>query len=470
MEKIMKHLFLLAAVCLFNLSMAFGQQHHDNRLKISPNGHFLQYQDGTPFFWLGDTGWDLFFKLNLNQIKTYLDNRAAKGFNVIQAVALPEQNGLVVPDRYHQLPFNHQDPAQPNGQYFKLIDSTIQLAAARHIYIGLLPTWGDKVTKLWGKGPVVFDSVNAYTYGKWLGSRYKEAWNIIWIIGGDRPAFIDTMDWRPVWRAMVRGIREGTGGKALITYHPSGESSSTRFWSNDSTTLDVNMMQSGHRTHDIPVWEWVRRDYHLKPAKPVLDGEPNYEDHPVNWNPKNGYFRDYDVRKQIYRSVFSGTCGVTYGHNSIFQFYGPGDRKINYADRYWTEALDRPGAFQAGYLKKLILSRPSLTRVPDQSMITDGQGKDHAHYITAFRDAEGTYAMIYMPVGQKIRIKTASIHAKKIKAWWVNPKTGKVAKSFSFKAKQQDDRWFTSPETGPGNDWVLVLDDAKKGYKRPGSK
>lgn len=433
---------------------------------VSENGHYLQYKDGVPFFWLGDTGWDLFYKLKLEDIKTYLDNRAAKGFNVIQAVALAEPDGIRNPNRYGILPLNDQDPAKPNDAYFKLIDSTIHMAAQRQMFIGLLPTWGDKVSRLWGKDPVIFDSANAYVYGKWIGSRYKDDPNIIWIVGGDRPAFTDKMDWRPVWRAMIRGIREGTNGKALITYHPSGESSSAQFWHGEDA-LDLNMIQSGHRKRDLPTWQWINHDYDLIPPKPVLDGEPNYEDHPIDWNPKNGYFRDYDVRKQLYRSVFSGGCGVTYGHNSIFQFYGPGDKKINYADRYWKEALNRPGAFEAGYLKKLILSRPPLKRVPDQSLIINGQGKDPEAHVTAFRDAKGRYAMIYLPVGKKIEINTSLLHAKKIKAWWFNPKTGKVEKSFSFKSEKE--QWFTPPGMGKENDWVLVLDNAKERYKAPGS-
>jgi hypothetical protein len=462
-----KRVLIIVIASFLSLS-AWGQgTWKHGRVVVSDNGHYLRYEDGTPFFWLGDTAWDLFKKLKLDAIKDYLDNRAAKGFNVIQAVALPEPDGLRRANRYGQVPLKHLDPTQPNNKYFTLIDSTIQLAAERQMFIGLLPTWGDKVTKLWGAGPVVFDTINAYTYGKWIGNRYKKDPNIIWIVGGDRPAFTDTMDWRPIWRAMIRGIREGTNGKALITYHPSGESSSSKFWHGEHM-LDLNMLQSGHRKQDLPVWEWIRKDYNLIPAEPVLDGEPNYEDHPIDWNPKNGYFRAYDVRKQLYRSVFSGGCGVTYGHNSIFQFYGPGDRKINFADRYWRQALDRPGSFQAGYLKSLILSRPPLDRVPDQSLILAGQGRDNAAYITAFRGADSSYAMVYLPVGKKVEINTTLIKTKKIKAWWFNPKTGQAVKSYSFKPKKA--QWFTPPTLGVNNDWVLVLDDSAKRYKKPGIK
>ncbi len=74
------------------------------RIKVSGNGHFLQHADGTPFFWLGDTGWELFHRLTLEEINLYFNNRTQKGFNVIQAVLLAEMEGLTRPDRYGDLP------------------------------------------------------------------------------------------------------------------------------------------------------------------------------------------------------------------------------------------------------------------------------------------------------------------------------------------------------------------------------
>ena len=114
------------------------------RLKVDKNGHDLCFEDGYPFFWLGDTGWELFHRLTLPEISFYLDNRASKGFNVIQAVVLAEFDGLRKPNRYGDLPFKNLNPAQPNESYFKLIDSVIQLAHQRGIFIGILPTWGTK--------------------------------------------------------------------------------------------------------------------------------------------------------------------------------------------------------------------------------------------------------------------------------------------------------------------------------------
>ena len=82
-----------------------------------------------------------------------------------------------------------------------------------------------------------------------------------------------------------------------------------------------------------------------------------------------------DVCKQCYRSVFAGACGVTYGHHAIGQFMSAREEAINYPDRGWINAMDRPGATQVGYQKNLIASRPLLNRVPDNTIILKGQGE-----------------------------------------------------------------------------------------------
>ncbi len=459
---------IIGLICLSFISPAQNSWKH-GRLQVTIDGHYLQFEDGTPFFWLGDTAWEIFHRLTKEEIAKYLDNRQQKGFNVIQSVILAEFDGLRKPNQYGQVPLYDLDPTKPNEKYFELVDYTLQLAKEKNIFLGLLPTWGDKVTKMWGEGPVVFTADNAYVYGRWLGERYAAYPNIIWILGGDRPAVTDSNDWRPIWRALAKGIKDGTDNKAIFSYHISGGQTTSRTLHNEDW-LDINMMQSGHGSgHDVKVWEWITQDRGMKPAKPTLDAEPNYEDHPVNpwpkWDPANGYFRDYDVRKQTYRSVFAGACGVTYGHHSVWQFWSPREEKINHADRYWTEAIDRPGAFQVGYLKNLIESRSPLNRIPDQSIIVSGQG-EKGDYMTAFRDADNKYAMIYLPVGKTIEINTKFFMSSRIIAWWFNPRTGKAANA---DAKKKNERMqFTPPTLGNENDWVLILDDPKYKYVWPG--
>jgi hypothetical protein len=435
-------------------------------IKLSPNRHFLVTEDGKPFFWLGDTGWNMFHRLTQDEASHYLDQRARQGFNVIQASFISEHDGISA-NVHGEQALHDEDPAHPNESFFRVVDAYLDLAARRGIYVAALPTWGHRVLPIWSANRAIFTVENARIYGRWLGQRYRDQTNIIWCLGGDRPAVHEGVDYRPVWRAMAQGIRQG-GSPAPFTYHPMGGKSSAD-WLNDEDWLDIHMIQSGHgEGPDVPTWDRIEYGFNLKPVRPILDGEPNYEDHPISpwpaWTPDKGYYRDFDVRKQCYRSVFAGGCGVTYGHQAIWQFNGPRYAEINHPDRTWLAALTRPAAEQVIHLRRLIESRPCLERLPDQDLLAAvPAGK--AEHVRALRDASGSYAMIYLPSYQSVTLKTRKISGAKIKAWWVNPRSGNAAVIGEF--ANTGELCFTTPLDGP--DWVLVIDDASLGYAAPGA-
>lgn len=458
----MKQSLIIFFLFLF-VNLNAQQSNTLSRLVVSKDNHYLQYENGKPFFWLGDTGWLMFSRLTLEEIKKYIDNRVSKGFNVIHATLLGEPT----PTRSGYVALQNNDPLKPGESYFKFVDSVVSLCAKRKVYLALLTTWGDKVIKAPGN-TVIFDSVKAYGYGKWLGERYGKSPNIIWLIGGDVPVVKDGVNYIAVWRRMAAGIREGTNGKCLITYHPNGYRSSSE-WLHNESWLDFNMIQSSHGSHDVPTWSFIAHDRNLKPVKPTIDGEPNYEDHPVNpwpkWNVDSGYFRDYDVRKQLYRTVFAGGIGVTYGHHAVWQFVNERDEVINYADRGWVNALDRPGAFQAGYMRRLVESRPLEGRMPDTSIVLKGQGETNASNIEAYRGESNDFAMVYLPVGTSIVVDTKFIRSGRYVAWWFNPRDAGSIKIGEFDSGEKE---FKSPTLGVENDWVLVIDDASKHFPAPG--
>ncbi len=234
-------------------------------IQVSTNKRFLMHKDGTPFFYLGDTAWELFHRLNREEAETYLENRRKKGFTVIQSVVLAELDGINTPNAYGDKPLINNNPTKPNEAYFKHVDFIVNQAEKKGLFIGMLPTWGDKVTKAWGVGPVVFTNENldaAHQFGKFLGNRYKNKPNIIWILIGDRNA----KDYEPIWRSMAKGLRDGDAGKHLITCHPQGGHSSSEWFHNDSW-LDFNMLQSGHASLDNPNYNAIAKDYNRKPTK-----------------------------------------------------------------------------------------------------------------------------------------------------------------------------------------------------------
>lgn len=345
-------LFILSLVIFITtVSVVHGQT---GFLTISENKRYIVKENGEPFLWLGDTALELFHRSDKEEAVKYLKNRAAKGFTVIQAVVLAEYNSLSIPNAYGDIPLINNDPAKPNEKYFEHVDFIVNKAEELGLFIGMLPTWGDKFNKRWGIGPEIFTRKNAETYDKYLGNRYKEK-PIIWILGGDRIPEEDE-DFEII-NAMAKGLRKGDSGNHLITYHPMGEHSSSEFF-HGADWLDLNMFQSGHGTLNNQSYKWVIKDYNTNPVKPVLNGEPCYEDHPIGWNPENDWFDDFDSRRDGYWCMLSGACGHTYGNHNIWQMLQKGYDPVSSARTPWNQALDYPGAFQAGYMKRLFESRP----------------------------------------------------------------------------------------------------------------
>lgn len=413
-------------------------------LQVAPNGRYLQHTDGTPFFYLGDTAWELLQRLNEQEVVRYMEDRRSKGFTVVQTVILAELEGADGVNRALQ----NGSPLTPSPDYFAWVDRVLAIAAEKGLYVGLLPTWGDKVDRQWGSGPEIFDENNAREYGRWLGRRYADTPNVIWIIGGDRSGGGKNL---AVWKAMAEGIGE-FDSRHLMTYHPQGEHSSS-FWFHEEPWLDFNMFQSGHAQSDYAIYKrllWPDRE--RLPVKPVMDGEPRYENIPVDFKAENGRFDDADVRATLYQSMFGGACGYTYGCNEVWQMYAPGREPMIAAQRPWWECLDLPGAGDMIHFRRLIATVGLFGGAPLPDAIVAPEQTD-GDYAVAYGGDD--YALYYMPHGHRVTIALPGwARGATVRLEWFDPRNGET-----FFYKQTDGRDLTvvtPPTQGKGNDWVLI--------------
>jgi hypothetical protein len=330
--------------------------------------------------------------------------------------------------------------------------------------MALVPAWGS-IVKSGG-----LDTQQAAAFARFLATRYRTEPNIIWINGGD----IRGDDHPEVWRILGLTLKQFDPGH-LVTFHPFGRTQSST-WFHNEPWLDFNMFQSGHRRYDQDDtaerrgednWRYVAADWAKRPPKPTLDGEPSYENIPQGLHdPAQPYWTADDARRYAYWSVFAGACGHTYGDNAVMQMHQPGGGAGSYGVRnFWFEAIDDPGAGQMRHLKRLILSRPFFERVPDQSLIVGDHGVRY-DYVAATRGV--SYLFAYTYTGRPFQIRLGVLSGRRLRGFWYSPRDGSVRPLGVF--PNEGVRIFTPPGVpGPGNDWVLALDDESRRFPVPGS-
>lgn len=439
-------------------------------LIVTENGRYLQHADGTPFFWLGDTAWLLLKRTTREQALTYLRDRNNKGYNVIQIMLVHD---LDTENAYGRVPFRNLNLDQPDAEqtaeytsYWAYVDEVIGMAEREGLYVALVPVWGS-IVQHYG-----IEAKAAERYGEWLGNRYKDCPNVIWLNGGD----IHGSDHMEVWLHMGRAIRKAAPDH-LMTFHPYGRTDSSE-WFHNEAWLDFNMFQSGHRSYDQMEedkpdtlvgednWRFVQTDWAKVPAKPTIDGEPSYEDipHGLHFLDAPRWTAD-DVRRYAYWAVFAGAFGHTYGHNAVMQFHTEDKGVGAYGcTRSWTDALDDDGAKQMVHLKNLILARPYEERMPDRTAICGDPGE---RYNRLFVNLGTSHLMAYIYTGRTFNLRLGLFSGKRAAVWWFNPRTGE-----SQSAGEVDNTGtheFRPPAvSAQATDWVLVLDDTAQGFAAPG--
>jgi hypothetical protein len=437
----------------------------NGKLQVSKNQRYLVHENGIPFFWLGDTGWLASSRLSRENMDYYFSGCQKNGFNVVQVSVLHDLPFFNVYGKMalpHGFNFDNMEVEGEYG-YWDHVDYMVDAAAKRGIYIGIVCVWNGPVNS--GKLTVA----DAVKYGTFLANRYKDKPNIIWLIGGDTKGDVH----QDVWLALARTIRS-IDSNHLMTFHPLGRRSSSE-WFNNETWLDFNMFQSGHRRYnqrngdgDYAIeenteednWRFVERAYKLTPKKPILDGEPSYEQIPQGLHDVNErLWQAEDVRRYAYWSVFAGSFGHTYGHNSIMQMLSPGISPAYGATKYWYNAQTDPGYCQMHYLKNLMTALPFTEGEPDQTLIVGDAGQKHDRLI-ATRGKD--YALVYTYTGKEIKIDLTKISGKTKNIWWYDPANGSLlfVESVGSAIKSY------IPEGGyrGGNDKVLIAIDSEKEY------
>ena len=468
---------IIALLAILLSSPCLAAKPWDNG-RLTVRGQYLVHENGVPFFWLGNTAWLLPERLNRDEVDCYLRLEGEEGYNVEQIQVLSAQYPTF--NVYGQQAFDasfDMERFAGNGctsyGYWDHLDYIVEVAARHGIYIAMDCIWGGQVKLLTPE--------KAARYGRFLGERYKDRPNIVWMIGGD----ILGDKGMASWDALARAIKAADPNH-LMTFHPRGRTTSA-WWYNDREWLDFNMFQSGHRRYgqrngdgDYTIrdnteednWRYVAMSFGEAqeqiagrevrgPRKPVLDGEPSYEDIPQGLHDLAApRWQACDVRRYAYWSVFAGSCGHTYGHNSIMQFMRPGLLGAYGAEKPWWDAMKAPGHRQMKYLKRLMLAVPFTEGRGDQTVIASENGTRYDRVI-AMRGTD--FILLYNYSGRPVSLDLTTITGKKKLAWTMNPADGTLRFLGEYESQKSVEFTFDGAYMHDG-DRVLIVTDGAKDY------
>ncbi|CAM3619443.1 Putative endoglucanase [Vibrio aerogenes CECT 7868] len=427
-------------------------------------------EDQEPFFFTACTAWELFHKLTFAEAKRYLDNRAAKGFNVIQAVAVAELDGLNTPSYEGQhVPFHCIETLSVNEAYFDHVVNVVNYANSKGLYVALVPMWGSYIvpTAQWGNDvQPIFHQDNVVPFISYLADKMQNC-DVIWMIGGDRSYL--KAEHRKVMRLMADSIRAVCGTSQLITAHTQGGRSLYDMLEQPDW-LDFLTWQTGHMGAAYPSWYPVEHDYN-RHDMPIINAEPCYEAHPImneyTFTRSDGASRhtDAQIRRASYWSVFAGSAGITYGCYSLWQMRREEDDAIEVPESaavayrgdtipYWHQVLDYPGAFQIGILRRFIdgLYQPEK-RVPANELLLSDNPAGESH-VRVMKHEAGEWVAAYIPENQKIILDVSEFGVNGFEIYWFNPIYG-ITNKMSDDITESLILNITTPLNQ--HDWVLLL-------------
>jgi len=428
-------------------------------ISIAKDKRHFAYQDGTPFFWMGDTWWMGLTKRLVwpGDVKLLAADRIKKGFNVVQIIA-----GLY-PDMPAFDPRGENEAGFPweanytsiRPAYFDDADNKIFYLAEQGIAPCIVGAWGyhlpwlgvDKMKKhwryliaRWGALPVIWCAAGETTMAFYLAKDQQKK---------DEEAFL-----KNGWTEVIQYVKDTDPYKRILSTHAAYHCRTTRESINKPELLDFDMQQTGHGNVASLQSAQALDGWRDQPVMPVMSGESRYEALAIPIPlpaeaPRQAFWA---------HAVNSGLAGNTYGANGIWQLnginkpYGNSPGGNNWGITPWNEAMLLPGSTQIGAARKLIESIPGWNSFePKPEMITKWSASDTA--VLAVTSGNQS-ALAFLPSPGTIAI-TLPVQNQSYKAFWFNPVTVTKEKEFTLTTDASGKIESTSPAAK--QDWVLVL-------------
>ncbi len=441
----------LAVFCLMLCVEAFGVVYP---LKISSlNPRMLVDQNNTTFLLVGDAPHSLLVNVNQSDATYYLADRGANGFNSlwVELLCVPYTGGRANGSLLNgTLPFTKTlsngefDLSAPNEAYFAYVDTVIKIAATNGVQIMLDPLDTGGLTQTALDNGVA----KCRAYGQYLGNRYKNFPNLIWLSGNDFQNWGTAAD-DAVITAIALGIKDNDTNH-LQTVELDYLISSSLNDPNWKPIVGLNMAYTYYPTYDE-----VLHAYQQSTNTPVFMGEEHYEFESVGYAVAE-MGTPLVLRHQEYWTMLSGAVGQIYGNGYTWPFLSG-----------WKNNLDSTGVAQLKYGTALFSSYAWYNLIPDvnHTFLTSGYGTYSSgglvsanNYVTAAKTADGTLGMAYLPTIGTVTINMASMSGP-VTAQWYDPENGTYHAISGSPFSNSGTHGFTPSgnNSGGDGDWVLVL-------------
>jgi hypothetical protein len=418
-------------------------------LMVGPDSRHLVDQRGRPFLLVGDAAWSLIAQLSWDDAESYLANRQLLGFNTILVSLIERKFATLAPANARGVsPFTGPAFRSPNEAYFAFADSIIRAAAQKGMLVLLAPLYLGNGCRDQGWCAEVQAATPAdlTAWGRYVGTRYNNAPNIIWVIGGDT----DPSPVRSKVLAFVNGLRS-VDTTHLVTAHNGPEQMAVQPWAGESW-VGVNNVYS----YSAALYEAGSSAYQLRPAIPYFLVESAYENDPG--------ITAQELRAQSYWTLLSGGIGHVFGNCPMWHFGGSALGRWCFKGD-WREELSSAGSLDMRRFKALFSARHWHLLVPDTAhrALTSGYGRSgKADYVAAAYTSDSSSIIAYLPSARTVAVNGSMLSGPTMVAWWFDPGTGHSTPIGPYPTVGS--QRFTPPSEG---DWVLVVDSRRFALPAP---
>ena len=366
------------ALCILTLALAANAVAFDGPLVVSDNGRHLAFADGTPFYYVADTPWQLLASLPLDEAKEYIDIRRSQGFTALQLVATPwsfddraahwdfnGERGQARVNADGEAPFfgadgsaptatTEVDFSRPNDRYWRHVDAVLDHLAAQDMAAYFIPLWASNFASS-------FSEDDHYAIGRTLGARYRRQPNLLWALGGDE-ARVSVAK----YRRLHSGLKDA-GITQLVTMHPRAGRSSSEHMDGE---LDFDSVQD--RGTVANMLQRIVGDHARKPTRPTFLCETWYE-HPAHLG-DGGVF---GIHKAGETPAFRAHYWAARLHGGFGEGYGGWTNWLNL--EHWRRDIRLPGAVAiAAHMQNILKSVDWENLQPDAGLVVDATAEVHA--------------------------------------------------------------------------------------------